>query len=288
MSAWSDSHRPPHKIGRRRFLQVAGSAAALGLIGSYPVFIERAVVVVSHYRIAVPHLPQPFDGLRLVHLTDLHYGPLMSLGMIERVVARANRIARDAPLCTGDYVHRRDPADIDRVWPILAQLTAPLGVYATLGNHDHWADTARSQAWLERSGQDLRHKAVSIEREGRRLWLVGAGDLWEDHRSLDALLSGIPEEDCRLVLAHNPDTADTPYAGRVDLFISGHTHGGQVGIPLVGPPVLPVRNKTYSSGLKTSSRGTGVFISRGIGWAVYPIRFNCFPEIAALELTPAK
>jgi predicted MPP superfamily phosphohydrolase len=70
--------------------------------------------------------------------------------------------------------------------------------------------------------------------------------------------------------------------------ISGHTHGGQINIPFVGPPVLPVRNKAYSSGLKTSPRGTSVFISKGIGWAIYPVRFNCAPEIAVLELVPTK
>ena len=86
----------------------------------------------------------------------------------------------------------------------------------------------------------------------------------------------------------NPDTCDTDFSARIDLMISGHTHGGQVDIPFIGTPVLPVRNKNYSSGLKQSPRGTGVFISRGIGWSVYPVRFNCFPEIAVLELVPAK
>ena len=115
------------------------------------------------------------------------------------------------------------------------------------GNHDHWADTGRSQHWLSQSGQDLRHKIVPIDKNGSRIWLVGAGDLWEDHKELDELLSGIPESDCRIVLAHNPDTADTEFLSRVDLMICGHTHGGQVSIPFVGTPVLPVRNKTYSS-----------------------------------------
>jgi predicted MPP superfamily phosphohydrolase len=125
-----------------------------------------------------------------------------------------------------------------------------------------------------------------IEKNDQRLWLGGAGDLWEDHRELDGLLDGIPDSDCRILLAHNPDTADTNYSSRIDLVIAGHTHGGQVDIPFIGPPILPVRNKTYSSGLKTSPRGMGVFISRGIGWTIYPVRFNCPPEIAVLELVP--
>jgi predicted MPP superfamily phosphohydrolase len=86
--------------------------------------------------------------------------------------------------------------------------------------------------------------------------------------------------------AHNPDTADTEYDGRADLMLCGHTHGGQVNIPLVGPLFLPVRNKSYSSGLKASPKGTRVFISKGIGWSGCPVRFNCLPEIAVLELVP--
>jgi len=275
------------KISRRRFLKLTGCLGALGLAVSYPVFIERYIVLTNTYRIPVSNLPKAFSGFRIVQLTDLHYGALVPLGLIRSVLARANRIERDVIVCTGDYVHERNSTgQIDSVWPLIAELNAPSGVFSVLGNHDHWADTSRSQQWLSHTGQELRHKVASIDRDGSRLWLVGAGDLWEDHRNLDELLSRIPESDCRVVLAHNPDTADTEFSSRVDLMISGHTHGGQVDIPFIGTPILPVRNKTYSSGLKASPRGMNVFISRGIGWAVYPVRFNCLPEIAVLELIP--
>ena len=277
------------QLSRRHFLKLAGVAGLLGLAAGYPVFGERYLVRTNTYRIPVPHLPPAFAGFRLVHLTDLHYGALVPLGFLRHVIARANRIARDVTVCTGDYVHeKRAIGQIDAVWPLLAELHAPSGVFSVLGNHDHWADTGRSQYWLTRTGQDLRQKVVPLERNGRRLWLVGAGDFWEDHRDLDELMHAIPEADCRLVLAHNPDTADTAFSSRVDLMISGHTHGGQVDIPFVGTPILPVRNKTYSSGLKKSRRGASVFISKGIGWARFPVRFNCPPEIVVLELVPAE
>jgi predicted MPP superfamily phosphohydrolase len=273
------------RITRRKFMMLGGGAGAAGLAACYTVFVERSIVLTNTYRIQVPNLPEAFSGFRIVQLSDLHYGPLVSLGFLRDVIARANRIKRDLIVCTGDYVHERNATGhIDRVWPLVSELRAPEGVLSVLGNHDHWADTARSQYWLERTGQDLRQKVTAIERNGSRLWIVGAGDLWEDHKSLDGLSSEIPEADCRIVLAHNPDTADSEFSTRVDLMISGHTHGGQVKIPFIGTPVLPVRNKTYSSGLKISPRGTKVFISRGIGWAVFPVRFNCYPEIAVLEL----
>jgi hypothetical protein len=263
------------------------------LVASYPVCIERNIVLTNHYHIAVPHLPSAFAGLRIVHLTDLHYGPLVPLSLIRSVVERANALGGDLIVCTGDYVHHirapqeRATALVDTIWPVLAGLKAPLGVFSVLGNHDHWADTGRSLDWLAWTGQDVQHRAIVLERDGARLWLMGAGDYWEDHRSLDTLLSALPAEECRIMLAHNPDTADSDYDVRVDLMIAGHTHGGQVNIPGVGAPVVPVRNKRYAHGLLRSDRGELLFISRGIGWAMLPVRFNCYPEIAVLELTSA-
>jgi predicted MPP superfamily phosphohydrolase len=178
---------------RRQFIRFGAVIGATGLLASYPVFIERYLILTNHYIIPVPNLPQAFSGFRIVHLTDFHYGFLVPLAVIRYVIDRANRLRRDLIV-----------------------------------------------------------------------------------------------SDCRLVLAHNPDTADTEFSGRIDLMISGHTHGGQIDLPFIGPPILPVQNKTYSSGLKTSPRGTKVFISKGIGWAIYPVRFNCAPEIAVLQLVPTK
>lgn len=274
-------------LTRRQFLRRGGVLGASALLASYPVFIERYLIQTNYYKIVVPNLPNAFSRFRIIQLTDLHYGFLVPLAVIRYAVDQANRLKHDLIVCTGDYVHeKRSTKQIDVVWPLLARLKAQYGVHSILGNHDHWADTERSQKWLVQSSQDLRHKVKVIEKDGQRLWLAGAGDLMEDHRNLDDLLVGVPDSDCRIVLAHNPDTADTGFSTRVDLMISGHTHGGQISIPFFGPPVLPVRNKTYSNGLKKSPRGTNVFISKGIGWAIYPVRFNCPPEIAVLELVP--
>lgn len=274
-------------LTRRQFLRRGGFLGASALLASYPVFIERYLIQTNYYKIVVPHLPNAFSGFRIIQLTDLHYGFLVPLAVIRYAVDQANRLKHDLIVCTGDYVHeKRSTKQIDAVWPLLARLKAQYGVHSILGNHDHWADTERSQQWLVQANQDLRHKVKVIEKDGQRLWLAGAGDFMEDHRNLDDLLAGVPDSDCRIVLAHNPDTADTGFSTRVDLMISGHTHGGQINIPFFGPPVLPVKNKTYSNGLKKSPRGTNVFISKGIGWAIYPVRFNCPPEIAVLELVP--
>lgn len=272
-------------MNRRKFIKISSLLGIAGLAGSYPIFIERYIVGVNKYKIVLENLPQEFNGFTIVHLTDLHYGFLVPLSFAKKIINKIIGIPRDLIVCTGDYIHERDnTVQIDTVLPEFGRLNAPCGVLSVLGNHDHWAGAERTIHWLDKFNQNIRHKVKCLSRGESRLWVVGAGDLWEDHLELDHIMDQIPENDCKIVLAHNPDTADTYYEQKIDLFISGHTHGGQVNIPLLGTPVLPVKNKNYSFGLKQAKNGTPVFISRGIGWAIYPVRFNCFPEIAVLTL----
>jgi uncharacterized protein len=271
-------------MNRRTFLQFAFFGGTVALAGSYPVLIERNIVQVNRYRIPVPNLPPSFNGFTIAHLTDLHYGPLVSESFIEKVVQRTNKLGTDAIVCTGDFVHERNSIGaIEKLWPILAKLEAKHGVYSVLGNHDHWADFDRSLYWLERTGQNIRHACKPVYRGRDRILIGGAGDYWEDQLRIDKAFFCSDENECRILLCHNPDSIDTKYNTPLSLVVSGHTHGGQVVIPFYGPPVLPVKNKQYSSGLIETPK-TQLFISRGIGWSMYPIRFNCYPEIAVLEL----
>ena len=272
-------------MNRRAFLKYALFGGACALAGSYPVFIERNMVQVNRYTIPVDGLLAAFDGFTLAHLTDVHLGSLVSASFVDGIVHRTNRRQTDMIVCTGDYVHERNSIrEIETVWPILSKLKARHGVYSVLGNHDHWADLNRSLYWLEKTGQGIRHACVPIERGKDRILIGGAGDYWEDELKIDQVFACSDEKDCRLLLSHNPDSVDTNFNTPLSLVISGHTHGGQVVVPFWGPPVLPVKNKRYSSGLIAAAR-TKLFISRGIGWAIYPVRFNCYPEIAVLTLT---
>jgi len=254
------------------------------IVGGY-VLTEMYLVRINRYQITLPRLPRAFDGFTIVHLADLHYAPWTPLAFFRRLLAAAMAIRGDVIVCAGDYVSRRKTTEeIDTIWPLLVELTAPLGVYSVLGNHDHWANTERSLYWLEKSGQNLQGRTHCFTRDGQRLWLAGGGDFWEDHLPFDRILAHIPKEDCRVVVAHNPDSADTRFSAQIDLMLSGHTHGGQINIPFYGPPLPVVRNRDYTSGLKTSRKGQPVFISRGIGTVFPPVRVNCPPEIAVLEL----
>jgi len=275
-------------MNRRSFLKLALYGGATALLGSYPVFIERNLVQVNRYEIPIADLPTSFHGFTIAQLTDLHLGFLVSESVIRGIVHRTNSLRTDLVVCTGDYVHERNATrQIDKVWPILSKLKAKHGVYSVLGNHDHWADTRRSLYWLARTGQDLRHQCKPITRGEDRVYIGGAGDLWEDRLKIDKTFMGVRRNECKILLAHNPDSVDTAFDTALSLVISGHTHGGQVVVPFYGPPVLPVNNKAYASGLITTPR-TQLFISRGLGWAIYPIRFNCYPEIAVLELVNPK
>ena len=272
-------------ISRRNFIKWGLGVTGLGLMASYPFMIERYIVHVNHYRLSVRDLPESFEGFRIVHLTDLHYGSLVPLWWLRRVMRLTTKQKPDLIVLTGDYVRGRDSREgLDTIWPEILKLDAPSGVKMVLGNHDHWAAHDHALELLENSGRSLRNRAEVIVRGRDELVLAGVGDLLEDEVGIDAALEGIDDRTPRLVLAHNPDTADMDYYSRVDWFICGHTHGGQVDIPFIGTPVLPVRNKKYNYGVKSNGRSK-LFISKGIGWAVYPVRFNCAPEVAVLELT---
>ena len=276
-----------NRLSRRAFVRRYGLGIFLAMSAGYSFCIERYLFQVNRYRIPVPRLPSSFEGFTFTQLSDLHFGPLMPLAVIRRVIRRANDLHSDAILCTGDYIHARDATDqVDAVWTELMKLKARFGVFSVLGNHDHWGNTERSLDWLEKSGQSVRHRAMPVEINGSRIWVGGAGDFWEDVPGIDRAFRGIPAEECKILLAHNPDTADSTYNTALDLIVSGHTHGGQVVVPFWGPPVLPVKNKHYSSGL-IEHKGKKVFISRGIGWAIIPVRLNCRPEICVLELVRA-
>lgn len=284
------SQKEPSKISRRKFLKLALLGGAGALIGSYPVFFERYAFQVNTYQVPVANLPANFNNFTIVQLTDLHFGFLMPLVVIEYIINKINSLRKDIIVCTGDYIHEKNNTyEIDTVWPQLMKLKAKSGVYSVLGNHDHWGDTDRSLYWLKKSGQDVRHQAVSISRGNERIWIGGAGDFVEDELGIDEAFRNVPPDECKILLAHNPDSADTEFETGVDLMIAGHTHGGQVVIPGVGAPVLPVKNPNYSSGFIRSKK-TNLYISRGVGWAILPVRFNCFPEISVLKLvkeTPA-
>ncbi len=199
-------------MNRRTFLKFTLLGGTVALAGSYPVLIERNLVQVNRYRIPIANLPPSFNGFTIAHLTDLHFGPLVSESFIEKIVQRTNKLRTDIIVCTGDFVHERNSIGaIDKVWPILSRLEARHGVYSVLGNHDHWADFDRSLYWLERTEQNIRHDCTPVYKGRDRIVIGGTGDYWEDELQIDKAFSVSDENECRILLCHNPDSIDTKY-----------------------------------------------------------------------------
>lgn len=235
-------------------------------------------------------LPVEFDGYKIAVVTDVHYGFLDPGSWIDWVFNRTNQKNPDAIVGLGDYVKlRRTNTEILHVWPILKNLKAKDGEFFVLGNHDHWANEKLSLSFLEKSKKSIRHKYKIIQRGKAKLVIAGTGDYWEDEVGIDKALKGSPKDAFRIVATHNPDASDTKHSEKVNLFLAGHTHGGQVRIPILGiSPVLPVKKKNYDLGFHTNLFQEDIFISAGVGWSIFPIRFFCRAEVPIIVLRKSK
>ena len=273
------------KRARRRFLKRLAWAGAGVLSGGLVLdaVCERNWLQVTRPRIAIPGLPAALDGLTVCHVTDVHHGPYLDLDRVKAVIDLALSLKPELFLLTGDMVHK-SPEYIDPVWEELGRLRAPLGVFCVMGNHDHWEGIEHSRWAAQQAGiPELNNRGLSISRRGARLWLAGVGDLYEDEQLLDQALAGIRQNEPAVLLSHNPDFADEVTDPRVKLILAGHSHGGQIVIPLIGPLVVPCKHK-YAMGL-VRTEVSQVYISRGVGMAIMPIRMNCRPELPVITLT---
>ncbi len=272
---------------RRRFLRRAGRNLLAGLLlaglgaGGYGFLIEPARLRLERVRIPLPGLPPALEGFTIGQLTDLHAGPYVPREHIRRAVQLLMSRRPDLIVLTGDFICR-----FSRGIPggLLSDLRAPYGVFAVLGNHDYWQGAGPVVSALEADGvRVLVNERVRIDPGGAPLWIVGLDDWWEGRPDLESAMSGLPPGDHRVLLVHEPDFADQIGPHRVDLQISGHSHGGQVRIPLLGAPILPRMGRIYPEGLARAG-DTLVYTSRGVGMIPPPVRLNCPPEVTLLEL----
>ncbi len=285
------------KVTRRRFLLALGAgAAACAGAGAYAVAVEPTWLRTYECDIPVRGLPAAFDGYRIAQLSDLHIGGGVPESQIREAVRRCVAADVDLVALTGDFVQGPRVEDSARiVGRALADLRAADGVFAVLGNHDagvyashHTPDRvslATVRAALATANiRTLDNEAVTIARDSERMVLCGLGDLWSGDFHPDRLpprVKGAPT----LALSHNPDTAPELAERGIEVVLSGHTHGGQVSIPFIGPPRLPVRRKDLAAGLCRVGE-TVVYVNRGVGW-LRRIRFGVRPEVSLLRLRPA-
>jgi len=276
---------------RRRFLRrafqfAAGGATTAGLAAAYGLW-EAARIQIRRTAISVPHLPAGFVGKTVAVLADFHHGPYVSIGFIREAVRLANSLAPDAFALVGDFAHKGTHAaeQLPPCLEALELLRAPLGVYAVPGNHDmQQAGRVYRDSIGATSLCDLTNRSVRLTSAGAHLWLAGVDDLWWGKPDLEAALRGVPEGSAVVLLSHNPDFVEEHPDVRVGLVLSGHTHGGQMVLPLLGSMWLPSRyGDKYRCGL-VQGPSSQVFVSCGIGTAGLPFRINCPPEINLLTL----
>jgi uncharacterized protein len=224
------------------------------------------------------------DGLKIVHLTDLHHSLFTPLEEIQQSVQMANHLRPDLVALTGDYV----TLSKSYIWPVaraLGKLRARLGIFAVLGNHDFQVDAEEiTEALKAQHIRVLRNSHYALRARSAVLWIVGVDDLWWQADDWRAALRSVPGRDPKILLCHNPLGIHMAAAYGIDLVLSGHTHGGQVRLPVVGS--VYGRSKLGERFVEGWNRldGTQIYVSRGIGKVLVPVRFGCPPEIAFLRL----
>lgn len=248
--------------------------------------IEPARLSITRREIVVPKLPAELDGLRIAHLTDFHYKPDTDFPLTEKVIAQVRAENVDLISLTGDFVDD----DKQVIIPLLDQLKgleSKHGVFACLGNHDGWSGSREFyQKEFHKRGFDLLiNQNTQLDIDGTPLHIAATDYVWLGSPDPAATLKGIPEQSPVLTLVHEPDYFDTMHQVRdIELQLSGHTHGGQCRVPLIGYAPKRVsygRNYLYDLYQKENSQ---IFVSRGVGTTGIRVRFACPPELAILTL----
>lgn len=277
-------------VSRRSFLKAAG-VACIGF-PLYAAEVSRHEISFERHNISLNRLPDPFRGFKIVQISDFHYAEYTEPYFLRDVVKRVNELRPDAVFFNGDYVtdgylfshaHTNDFAY--SCAEILSKVECPLR-YAVLGNHDStFAEPAVLDALAVYGFTVLNNRYVPLERDGKRVWIAGTGDAIYHKMDLDKAIPSTSRTNGEpvLLMVHEPDVLPLVARRRVDLMLSGHTHGGQVRFPFLPPMLLPVLGKKYVAGYFRLGP-TQLYVNRGLGTVGVPFRFNCSPEIAVLTL----
>jgi len=278
------------KLSRRKFLGM-GAVLVGGSVAACTGFLytqnESNQPVVERIKIPVKNLSPALAGFTLVLLSDFHLYPFTQLELHQKAVALATGLNPDLLLLGGDYV-TRDAEAIFELASLFSGLNAKYGVFAIIGNHDYWSDVdVVKTGWAEASLPVLRNQGVALPVNGETLYLAGLDDAWNGTVDLQAAMSGWPEGAPTVLLAHEPDPADTySQDERIALQLSGHSHGGQIRMPGLGAFILPHLGQKYDHGLYRV-KDMWLYTNRGLGNVTEPVRVNCAPEVTEITLVQA-
>ena len=276
------------KISRKKLTKYARFTlftGAAGIITNAILKNELNNPVVERINIPIKGLAPSLAGFNIVQISDIHMWPVIKTNLVRKTVKLVNALQPDLIVITGDFVTRFVGA-IYQLAPELGKLRAHHGVFASLGNHDLWVNAEAITHALNNSGiRVLINQGVPIYANGELIWLAGIDDAIAGKPDLNAALNGIPTDIPVVLLGHEPDPADTVSLDeRVDLMLTGHSHGGQIRFPVIGSPFKAHQAQKYDKGLYDVN-SMWLYVNRGIGVITsVPLRLNCPPEITELTL----
>jgi len=276
----------PGSITRRDVLRgiVAAPLVAVSATAAYARLIEPYNYWISETDVFIRDLPQAFEGFRITQLTDVHHSRILGIDEVQRVVGLAQQTKPDMFVLTGDYTtsYRRY---IEPCAEALSGLSAPEGVWAVLGNHDHYTDPELTTRALQRQHIAVLNNAhMTLSRGSDAIQLSGIDDWTWNATDWTRAFSGLKTDKPTILLSHQPTVLDFEQTKNVSLILSGHTHGGQLKLPFFGAPAsLFTNDLKYARGL--FRRGdTQLYVSTGTGVIGLPLRLGVRPEIAVLRL----
>lgn len=261
---------------------------ALGLLmAAYGLWFRRRLVRVRTIDVPIAGLAPAFDGYRIVQLSDLHIGSLDRREQGLGWARRANALSPDLAVVTGDFVSS-GTAYYEDAAQVTAALTAPDGTLAVLGNHDQWDEKALIAALEARGVTVLCNEWRRIERDGAELVIAGLDDAYAGRADLDSALRDRPSGAATILLAHYPSAFALAAERGVELTLSGHTHGGQIGVPFLAQRLNFARLFGQASRGLQSRGKSHLYVSAGLGTSGPPLRLGVPPEIALIVLRRAK
>ena len=248
--------------------------------------IEPLWFEIVSVNLTISNLAPAFDGFKIVQISDLHADTSMNPKKLGKIVNLINQQQPDIVAMTGDFI----TATLNQQTTLMLEaafkkLSPTAKTLAVLGNHDHYIDPQQIRTLLHNSNVlELNNSAYTLQRGNDTLSIAGVDDFWQEKANLDLVLSQLPPQGAAVLLVHEPDFADISAATqRFALQISGHSHGGQVRIPLRKPPVLPPFAEKYPVGRYKVGKMVQ-YTNRGVGMVLPAVRFNCRPEITVFTL----
>jgi len=271
------------RITRRSALGVLGIGIPSGI---WAAGIEPNLLSTTHKELNLPNWPKALDGFRLAQLTDIHYRPGKDDALIAKIHLALEQEKPDLITLTGDFVID-DPSSLPELFRELKGLSAPQGIIASPGNHDRWhCSTYQLRKEIEGIGASyLQNQSTKLHIKGENIFINGLDSIWGGRPNTAKAWKGHQKNEAVISLVHEPDPFDDLHREQaIDLQLSGHTHGGQCRVPLIGYAPISVkygRKFTYGHFQKGRSQ---LFVGRGIGTVGFRVRFACSPELVILTL----